>query len=172
MEMVVVVLVVAVLVSIAMPSYRWVMTRVKNREAVIAMRTIGCGIELYNLENGPLPEEKSNKFDMLDVTVQNSKNWEYHFHCYDEFKSCFVRANSIREMQEGDHKYDLQLWIRKGVMGPEIKVKEKTLVSVEQDENGEEIGSTWTSGEASESVCKQAGGKYIELTDGQVCILE
>ncbi len=171
-ELLVVIVIVGILAAVAVPQYQKAVTRAKNREAILALRIIGRGIEFYDLANGPLPEEKSNNFALLDVTVPDSSYWDYSFYCYDEFKSCFVSANSKYDLNEGESKYGLRLWIRQGSMDTEIKVNETKLVSVVKNEQGEEIGSNWTSGEASEQVCARAGGKRKEVTDGHVCVLE
>ncbi len=168
-ELLVVVLIIGILAAVALPQYQKAVTRAKNQEATLVMRSIGRAIEFYNLANGPLPEEKSNNFSLLDITVKDSKTWRYTFYCYDEFKSCFVSAHPHSNLSVGESEYYLQLWVRTGIMDPTIKVKESTFASVQKDENGNEIGSTWISGEASKTICKQAGGKH---TPENVCILE
>lgn len=56
-ELLVVVLIIGILAAVAVPQYKRVITRAHNREAILAMRTIAKGIELYNLANGPHPQD-------------------------------------------------------------------------------------------------------------------
>lgn len=170
-ELVVVVLIIGVLVAVALPQYQRAIVRVENREAVLGMRTIGRGIELYDLMNGPLPEEKSGDFSILDISVEKSKYWNFYFHCYDEFKDCAIFANPTRELAVGEHDYYLSMWVRKGILDPEIQVHETVFESEEDDGEGGTI-STWTSFSADEAMCKHAGGTRLEVTDGYVCILQ
>lgn len=71
-ELLVVVLITGILAAVALPQYRKTVIKAKNREAVIALRAIGQAIERYDLANGPLPEEQSNDYSILDVQIPAS----------------------------------------------------------------------------------------------------
>ena len=163
------VLVIGLLAAVALPQYQRVVTHAHNAEAVMVLRTVGRGIELYDLANGPLPEEKSGDFSILDVTVKDTRYWSYYFHCYDEFKSCFVSAHpKQRDIAVGEHEYFLMLHIDLGRMHPAVEVRESVLVSQEEQEDGSTV-SIVNSSNASPQMCKQAGGK---MSQGRECLLE
>ena len=167
-ELLVVVLIIGILSAIAVPQYKQVVTRAKNREAIINLRAIGRAIEMYNLENGPLPEAQSNDFSLLDVTVKDSKNWWYFFYCYDEFKSCSVWANATKELQAGQSDYNLYLDVDHGVMNPDIEVKEFAIHSIEEQPDGTTISNSSIEN-AGEAMCKRAAGT---LRPDKICVVQ
>ncbi len=104
-ELLVVILIIGILTAIALPQYRKAVTRAKNREAILAMRAIGQEIEMYNLENGALPTEKSSDFSILSIEPPASKHWMYLYFC-PQGKLCYITANIMdSEQQVGDIEY-------------------------------------------------------------------
>ena len=159
-EVLVVILIIGILAAVAVPQYRRVITRVRNREGITALRTIGKGVEMYNLANGPLPDGYSRDFSMLDVEVKPSAYWEYGYVCFDEYKSCGIYAGQRKEYGIGVKYYELELSVDNGVAKPYVKVLEGQLVS--QTKQGEEIESNYTLGTAGADICRQAGGTMDE----------
>ena len=119
-ELLVVILIISVLIAIALPQYHKAVTRAKNREAISAIRAIGQGIELYNLETGEGPnllnenslEDPSFKisemwdFSKLNIQPPDSKNWRYYYFCFARNR-CVVSAHPIKEEDVGDITYYL-----------------------------------------------------------------
>ncbi|MBO4674645.1 MAG: type II secretion system protein [Elusimicrobiaceae bacterium] len=169
-EVLVVVLIIGILAAVALPQYQRVVTRAKNREAILALRTAGRGIELYNLAKGPLPDTQTDDFSMLDLQPAPSKNWYYFLLCFDEYKSCYVYADEKHdeEWKVGDKKYFFSLDIDKGVMDPYISVGETELTSQYTDEDGI-VHTTSSSRDAGPEVCRRAGG---QMTEEYGCIVE
>lgn len=129
-ELLVVILIIGILTVIALPQYRKVVTRSKNREAILAIRAIGQGIEMYDLANGTLPTEKNDDFSILSVEPPASKNWMYFYFCI-EGKLCYITANSKESKEEiGDIEY----WLYgktdvQGHLQPGVYVNESELTA-------------------------------------------
>ena len=160
LELLVVVLIIGVLTAVAVPQYKRVIMRVRNREAVAALRSIGKGIEMYNLVNGPLPDGYSRDFSILDVEVKPSSFWDYAYVCFDEYKSCGIYASQKKEYDVGVKYYELELSVNKGVADSYVRVLEGELTS--QVHQGDETYTTSTLGPAGPDMCKKAGGTMSE----------
>lgn len=166
-ELLVVVLIIGILGSIAVALYPRVLVRVHNAEAAAALRTIGRGIELYNLENGPLPDGYSTDFSLLDVQPAPSKTWNYSYVCFDEYKSCGIYASFKKGIsQVGDKQYELTLSVHTGVMNSYIQVLEVELLS--HSGEGDNITTESSLGDASAEMCKKAAAT---LDADKGCIL-
>ena len=166
-ELLVVVIIIGILSAIALPQYKRVLVRVHNAEAISALRTIGRGIELYNLENGPLPDGYSQDFSILDVGIKPSRHWEYSFICFDEYKSCAIFADQKQQYREGVPHYELLLDVDFGKMAPYIRVLTGQIVS--RTTQGDETSGNYTIRPAGEAICKGALGK---MKPDIGCILE
>lgn len=166
-ELLVVILIIGILAAVAVPQYKRVITRAHNREAMIAMRAIAKGIELYNLANGPLPDGYSRDFSLLDIEIKPSSFWNYAYVCFDEYKSCGIYANQTKERGVGVSYYELTLSVDRGIAKPYIEVLEGQLAS--QYTEGNETYATYTLGPASAEVCKIATGT---ITEENKCILQ
>ena len=177
-EMLVVVLIIGILAAVALPPYRRAVMRAKNREAMLGVRAIAQGIELYNLAKGPLPQVRSNDFSILDISVQESPNWQYMFFCYDEYKSCLIMAENrkvIAEVQGGKEwapgkKYHT-LSLETNEQGhAEFPIEiEENYSTIEEDENGEERTIYHSTSVVSPDFCRKVAGTPTE--DGR-CIVE
>lgn len=157
LELLVVVLIVGILAAVALPQYRKAVTKAKNREAVIALRAIGQAIEMYDLANGPLPEEYSNDFSMLGVQIPPSKDWMYVYHCFDEFKSCAVSAWRRKELAVGESGYWLSQWVDSGRLTPGVSVNQST-----REPDGEDGAHITRSFSADKETCIEAAGRMDE----------
>lgn len=166
-ELLIVVLIIGILAAVAVPQYKRVITRAHNREAILAMRTIAKGIELYNLANGPLPDGYSSEFSLLDIEVSPSSYWNYAYVCFDEYKSCGIYASPKKEYGVGVSYYELRLFVDHGVAESYVEVLEGKLIS--QVTEGDDTYTESTLGTASAEVCKTATGTMTEK-DG--CILQ
>ena len=159
-EILIVALIIGILAALAFPQYQKSMIRAKNHEAILALRTIAKGIEMYNLANGPLPQVRSNDFSILDISIPKSKNWEYMFFCFDEHKTCYITAENPKgESMAPDKKYyTLSLGTNEqGQAEFPIEIEEN-YNTMEEDENGEERVFYHASSLVSADFCKQVGG--------------
>ena len=167
-ELLVVVLIIGILAAVAVPQYKRVITRAHNREAILAMRTIAKGIELYNLANGPLPDGYSSEFSLLDVEVSPSSYWNYAYVCFDEYKSCGIYASQKKKYGVGVSYYELELSVDHGVAESYIEVLEGKITSRTEEEDGTYTTAS-TLGPAGAEVCKRATGT---MTAENRCILQ
>ena len=162
-ELLAVMLIIGILTAIALPQYRKAVTRAKNREAILAIRAIGQGIEMYNLENGALPTEKNDDFSIFSIEPPVSKNWYYYYFCI-EGKRCYITANPQDRQEVGEIQYwlfgktNLQGHLEPGIYVNEKKLLEPT-VTVDPDTHATTTTSSSESRSASEKTCKAAAGR-------------
>lgn len=168
-ELLIVVLIIGVLSSIALPQYQKAVTRAKNREALLGIRAIGQGIEMYNLANGALPTEKEEDFSILGIENPNSENWKYQFFCVEK-KICFIYAFSAEEeAKEGEIFYEIEgRTNEQGHLAPFFYVVEQEIIEV-KDLGNDETFMSIESRDAGEKMCKKAGGR-MDAQEG--CIIE
>ena len=168
-EVLVVVLIVGILAALALPQYQKAVTRAKNREALLGIRAIGQGIEMYNLANGALPTEKEEDFSILGIENPSSENWYYQFFCVAQ-KKCFVYAFSAEEeAKEGEIFYEIEgRTNEQGHLAPVFYVVEQEIIEVKDLGNDESFIRLETR-DAGEKMCKKAGGR-MDAQEG--CIIE
>ena len=173
-ELLVVVLIIGILSAIALPQYRKAVTRAKNREAILAMRAIGQGIEMYNLENGALPTEKSSDFSILSIEPPASKHWMYLYFC-PQGKLCYITANSKESREEVG---DIEYWLYgktdvQGHLQPGVYVNESELTAhtsyTDPDTHITTSTSSSESRPASAEICALAAGR---MDPEKGCIIE
>ena len=161
-ELLVVVLIIGILAAVAVPQYRKAVTRAKNAEALLTLRQIAQAIEMYDLANGPLPEEYSNDFSILGMKEPASDNWNYNFFCLEGTPLyCSIYANQKKEMEVGNTKYILQKLIIERKLLPGTYVLKNTLVSREEQEDGSVIATSKTEA-ADKETCSLAGGTFTQ----------
>ena len=159
-ELLVVVLIIGILAAVAVPQYKRVITRAHNREAILALRTAGRGIELYNLANGPLSSEYTRDFSKLDVEIRPSAYWDYAYFCLDEFKSCHIWAHPKKDHGVNEPYYELNLDVEMGEMDPYIEVIESE--TTDEWTEGDTTYVNSTSKNAGPEICKKAAGTMDE----------
>ena len=167
-ELLVVVLIIGILAAVAVPQYKRAVIRAKNREAIVALRTVGRGIQSYHLANGSVPEGYSHDFSIFDVEIKPSARWDYGYVCFNEFEnSCGVWASPKEEYGVGVKYYKLQLSLLRGKMEPYVSVMESEIT--EERTEGDETYTSSTTKSAGPEICKMAGGT---LDEKQGCIIE
>jgi prepilin-type N-terminal cleavage/methylation domain-containing protein len=168
-ELLIVVLSIGVLSSIALPQYQKAVTRAKNREALLGIRAIGQGIEMYNLANGALPDEKEEDLSILGIENPSSENWHYQFFCVAQ-KKCFIFAYSGGdEAVEGEMDYEIEgRTNEQGHLSPVFYVSEIETLEVKDLGDGKSFVRV-ESRDAGEKMCKKAGGR-MDAQEG--CIIE
>ncbi len=160
-ELLVVVLIIGILAAVAVPQYKKAITRARNREALLALRTAGRGIELYYMANGSLPAmQPTRDFSILDVEISPSSNWDYAYFCFDEFNSCHIWANSKKDHGVNEPYYELSLDIEAGEMQPYIQVKESEKTAEWTEGDTTYVNSTTQN--AGPAMCKIAAGTMDE----------
>ena len=161
-EVLIVLLIIGTLTALAVPQYQRIMERIRIREAVRALHTIGKGIEMYHLTNGSVPGGYSGDLSMLDVEVKPSAYWEYSYICFAEFEnSCGVLARP-QKRHRADLKYhEMLLMVLRGVANPYVEVMETQDTPETEQEEGEEPADeerTPTTAPAGPDTCKRIGG--------------
>ena len=161
-ELLVVVLIIGILAAVAVPQYRKAVTRTKNAEALLTLRQIAQAIEMYDLANGPLPEEYSNDFSILGMKELASDNWSYDFFCLNGTPLyCSIYANQKKEVDVGKAKYILQKLIVERKMLPGTYVLKNTLVSMEEQGKDGVVVSVKVES-ADKETCSRAGGTFTQ----------
>lgn len=159
-ELLIVVLIIGIVTAVALPQYQKAVTRAKNREALLTLRTIERGLEMYNLANGALPSEETEDFSVFGIENPSSKNWGYHFFCL-EGKSCLISAFEKRnkEIEVGLTEYTLSVWTNEqGKLEFPVTVQETKITEMEQPDETTAVVSSVIR-KASEETCKRAAGR-------------
>ena len=98
-ELLIVVLIIGVLTSVAVPQYEMAVEKTRAAEAVVNIRALAQALELYYMANGSYPPLEGGEYadgalEGLDINVLPSKNFSLHtfFHNYIMYK----RVNSSR----------------------------------------------------------------------------
>ena len=154
LELLVVVLIIGILASSALPQYQMAVTKAKVASILPLMRRFKDALAEYKLQHGSYLTEDGDYPDADTLGVNWPTDWECYDNfatdCHNDYWSCYVNSDESGFVGCGNRYFHIMMY----------QVDDPTYEALRGVRTCESLG------EEGEKVCKALGGKLLEGVEG------